>query len=126
VAAPKNHLVYRWIPSLVWMTVIFYFSSQSTSGVISNDPTVRFYVFKSFHLIEYAVLGFLLMYASKKIKIALPLAYLFACTDEVHQYFTYIRTSKFSDTLIDLMGIVVGLLCYKIVKKIFPDSFKWL
>jgi VanZ family protein len=106
------------------MIVIFYFSSRSTTGVITTDPTDRFYVFKSFHLIEYAVLGILLFVASQKIKIAIPMAYLYACTDEFHQLFTPNRTSKFTDTLIDLLGILIGLVIYKIIVKLFPGSFK--
>ena len=108
------------------MAVIFYFSSRSTTGVISTNSITRFYVFKSFHLIEYAVLAILLLFASGKIKITIPVAYLYACTDEIHQLFTYERTSKFTDTLIDLLGIVIGIVIYKIVKKSFPNSFKWL
>jgi len=97
------------------MAVIFYFSSLPTAGVISTNPTDRFYIYKSFHLIEYAVLGILLFIASRKIKIAVPIAYLYSCTDEIHQFFTPSRTSKFTDTLVDLLGIFIGLTIFKFV-----------
>lgn len=106
------------------MTVIFYFSSRSTAGVISTNPIDRFYIYKSFHLIEYAVLGILLFLAAKKINIIIPIAYLYSCTDEIHQFFTPGRTGKFTDTLIDLLGIFIGLFVYQLIKRLFPDSFK--
>lgn len=104
--------------------VIFYFSSRPTAGVISTDPTDRFFIFKTFHLIEYAILAVLLFIASHKIKIAVPMAYLYACTDEIHQLFTPTRTSKFTDTLIDLLGIIIGLVIFKVLQKLYPKSFK--
>ena len=104
------------------MAVIFYFSSRPTAGVISTDPIDRFYIYKTFHLIEYAVLGILLFIASKKYPTAIIFSYLYACTDEFHQLFTPGRTSKFTDTLIDLIGILIGLS----IIKLFPAAFKKL
>lgn len=100
------------------MAVIFFFSSRPTAGVISADPTIRFYVFKSFHLIEYAFLAITVYYGAGRFFPALLLSYLYACTDEIHQRFTYSRTSKFTDTLIDLLGIIIGLFLYWALKKI--------
>ncbi len=100
------------------MAVIFYFSSRPTSGVISADPLIRYYVFKSFHLIEYAVLGLTFYFAYQKFYPALFTAYLYACTDELHQLFTPGRSSRLSDTLIDLVGILIGLIIYQTFKKI--------
>lgn len=126
MAGQKIKPIFRWIPAVLWMAVIFYFSTRSTAGVISTDPTIRFFVFKSFHLIEYAILVILLFYASRKTTVSVLVAYLYACTDEFHQLFSPGRTSKFTDTLIDLLGIAIGLAVYKIIKKSFPGSFKWL
>jgi VanZ family protein len=96
------------------MAVIFYFSSQQTTGV-PGTYSERFVILKSFHLIEYALLGIMLFIAFTKYKSALITAYLYACTDEIHQLFTPGRTSKFTDTLIDLFGISLGLLTIKYI-----------
>ena len=106
------------------MIVIYYFSSLPTAGVISTDPTHRFYIFKSFHLIEYAVLGILLLYASRNTKIAIIITYLYACTDEIHQWFTPGRSFRLTDTLIDLIGILIGVFSFFLIKKLFTDSSK--
>lgn len=104
----------RFLPSIIWMAVIFYFSSQQTTA-IQGDYTERFIILKSFHLIEYATLGILLFIAFTKYKSTLITAYLYACTDEIHQYFVAGRTSKFTDTLIDLLGIILGIILFKFV-----------
>ena len=117
--------IVRFLPSVVWMMVIFYFSSRSTTGFGPTNPDSRFLLMKSFHLIEYAALGILLYYGYKKYSLSIITAYLYACTDEFHQSFTPGRTPRFTDTLIDLLGITLGsilianLLKIKFVKKIF-------
>jgi VanZ family protein len=98
------------------MFVIFYFSSRQTTGIGTN-ATDRFIILKSFHLIEYAFLAIVLYYGYLKYKHAVITAYLYACTDEIHQYFVPGRTSKFSDTLIDALGICIGLLIIKVIYK---------
>ena len=108
-------MIKRFLPALIWMAVIFYFSSQPTAGVITEEPTLRFYIFKSFHIIEYGVLGILFFNAFRKFKFSIPLAYLYGVSDEIHQIFTPGRTSRFTDTLIDLGGILIGSLVLKIV-----------
>ena len=40
---------------------------------------------------------------------AILISYLYACTDEFHQTFVTDRTGQFSDTLIDLLGIIIGI-----------------
>jgi len=99
----------KFIPALIWMLIIFYFSSRSTAGVGTNS-TDRFYILKSFHLIEYATLGILLFYGFLKYKYTIITAYLYAISDEIHQSFIPGRNCKFTDTLIDLAGIIIGLL----------------
>jgi VanZ family protein len=98
------------------MLVIFYFSSQQTTGIGTN-ATDRFLILKSFHVIEYAALGILLFYGFKKYKYAIITAYLYAVSDELHQYFVPGRTSRFRDTMIDLLGISLGLLILKLFLK---------
>lgn len=91
------------------MGVIFYFSSRSTVGFGGNNQTNRFLLLKSFHVIEYAFLAVLLFFGFKKYKPAIIIGYLYALSDEFHQSFVAGRTSRFRDTLIDLLGILIGL-----------------
>lgn len=105
----------RFLPALIWMSVIFYFSSRQTTGIGGDSYWFRFLILKSFHLIEYAILFILLNYALNNYFYSVIIAYLYGCSDEIHQLFTPGRTSKFTDTLIDLLGILIGLICFKFI-----------
>jgi VanZ family protein len=113
----------KFIPFVVWMSIIFYFSSRSTTGIGTNQ-TDRFLILKSFHLIEYAILVFLFLFAVYKRKLAIFIAYLYAVSDEIHQYFIPGRTGRLRDTLIDLIGILIGVFIFdkifSLKKKRFP------
>lgn len=109
MAQKKPNPILKFIPSLLWMAVIFYFSSKQTTGIGTN-ATDRFFILKSFHLIEYATLAVLLFFGYKKYKYTIITAYLYALTDEFHQTFVSGRTGRFRDTLIDLLGITIGLI----------------
>lgn len=108
----KIKKIVKFIPSFLWMAVIFYFSSRSTIGIGTNQ-TDRFLILKSFHLIEYSFLAFLLSFAILKKKWAIIIAYLYAISDELHQSFVPGRTSRFRDTLIDLVGIFIGIFIFQ-------------
>ena len=105
----------RFLPALIWMSVIFYFSFRQTTGIGGDSYWFRFLILKSFHLIEYAILFILLNYALNNYFYSVIIAYLYGCSDEIHQLFTPGRTSKFTDTLIDLLGILIGLICFKFI-----------
>lgn len=114
--------IIKFIPAILWMCVIFYFSSRSTTGIGTNEID-RFLILKSFHLMEYAFLAILLLYAIYKKSIVIFIAYLYAISDEIHQYFIPGRTSRFRDTLIDLIGILIGIFIFNnffpLIKKKF-------
>jgi VanZ family protein len=120
--------IIKFLPSIIWMAVIFYFSSRSTTGIGTN-ATNRFYILKSFHLIEYAFLAILLSLAILKKKWIILIGYLYAVSDEFHQSFVPGRTSRFRDTMIDLVGILIGIFIFKMfkdkIKRCYPNS-KWL
>jgi len=105
----------RFIPALIWMSVIFYFSTCQTTGIGGTSYWYRFLILKSFHLIEYAILFILINFALNSNLTSIILAYLYGVSDEIHQSFTPGRTPKFTDTLIDLTGIFLGFLIYKFV-----------
>ncbi len=105
----------RFLPAIIWMSVIFYFSSRQTTGIGGDSYWLRFLILKSFHLIEYAFLFILINYALNNNFYSIIIAYLYGCSDEIHQFFTPGRTSKFTDTLIDLLGVLIGLIVLKFI-----------
>lgn len=106
----------RFIPALLWMAFIFFLSSRQTTG-IGTTRVDRFLILKSFHLIEYAVLFVLLFFATKKKQLSFFISYLYAISDELHQSFVPGRMGKFSDTIIDLIGIYIGICSVQKLKK---------
>lgn len=104
----------RFLPAVIWMFVIYYFSSIPTN-IITGTTVKRFIILKSFHLVEYAVLSILIYFATIKYLPAIYISYVYALSDEMHQFFVPGRTSKFSDTLIDLGGILIGIIIIKIL-----------
>jgi VanZ family protein len=99
------------------MGVIFYFSTQQTAEIIP-ETVPHFIFFKSLHILEYATLAVLIFFALLKEKQALIFAYLYALSDEIHQTFISGRSGRFKDTLIDLLGIIIGLYVLKQLRKI--------
>ncbi|MBP9691345.1 VanZ family protein, partial [Candidatus Woesebacteria bacterium] len=94
-------LLWYWGPPIALMSIIFYLSSRQSIAV-SDEFTVNFIVFKSLHLIEYALLFFLLFRAyystlsrnnMKRIFLyAFVTALLYAISDEMHQTLVPTRT----------------------------------
>ena len=133
-----------WMVSFVWMGLIFWFSSQtSTESSASSDSVLSFFLRffriddmerilhtsalhrfctyilrKSAHLFLYTVLGGLFcvnisQYASTQLqRVVLPLSLgvLYACTDELHQYFVPGRACQVIDVCIDTAGVLLGML----------------
>ena len=113
-----------FLPSILWMLVIFFFSNRSSTG-IGGSLTHQFIIHKTFHLIEYAILGATFHFAFSKTKIFLQVqkytvftSYFYALTDELHQHFIPGRSGKITDTFIDLLGILIGLYLTKLFKKL--------
>jgi VanZ family protein len=112
----KKFNVIRFLPSIIWMIIIFHFSGQQTTG-ITGTFNQRFVILKSFHLIEYAILSVLLYFGYKKYKYAIFTGYLYAVSDEIHQRFIPGREGRIRDTFIDLLGIFIGIV---FIRYIFP------
>ncbi len=126
-----------WIPVLLWMSFIFWmstetFSSQNTASIV--EPIIRFLIpsivpemiemihwalRKLGHLAEYFVLGFLLFRAfrggSKELRIqrwtfsSFFVLIFYAASDEFHQSFVAARTASLNDVGIDIMGGMISL-----------------
>lgn len=85
---------------------------------------------KSAHFLIYMVLGILLISflgefsitRRKMILLAIFLAFLYACSDEVHQLFVTGRSGQFSDVILDTMGSVTGIYLYILLIKLFKKK----
>lgn len=111
-----NHKIIRFIPVIFWMVFIFFLSSRSTTG-IPIEGTSRFLLMKTLHLIEYTLLAILFNFGNYNLKTNICFAYVFACSDEFHQLFVPGREGKFTDTLIDLLGISFGTVISYFLRK---------
>ena len=96
-----------WAPVVLWAAVIFAFSSipELGTGLGIWDTVLR----KLAHTVEYAVLGGLILRASRSAPAAVLLASAYAVTDEVHQTFVTGRHGSPVDWLIDTAGAVLGV-----------------
>lgn len=122
---------YRFLPALLCMAAIFWFSSQPGSEVgravrplYDNTPTVGASVkipwLKIGHVVGYGALGAALLYGfemlRKKAAInALGVTLIYAITDELHQYFVPGRSAGIRDVLIDFSAAGITILITSIV-----------
>ena len=85
-----------------------------------------FIVRKGAHFSIYMVLGLLIMsyfkelylINNKGLLIAFIICFLYACSDELHQYFVPGRSSEFFDVLIDSSGSILGIYIYYFISTI--------
>jgi VanZ family protein len=107
----------RWLPPLIWMGIIFYFSSYPKVSIAENS-LYAFVFFKTLHLIEYGILFFLLFRALNSFdeeKLSLKymfaftflIAILYALSDEIHQTFVPTREGRLRDVFIDTAGMLL-------------------
>ena len=139
----KNKKMISWIILILWMGIIFFMSHQpgevSSSqsdlvlklfqfiGVELNDyfgELATFIIRKAAHFSEYMIL-FLLAYnvsryyENKKINLYLIIfVFLYACSDEFHQYFIPGRSMAFKDVLIDTSGGIFGYIVISFIERI--------
>lgn len=116
----------RGLSLLIWMGVIFFFSSLSGSEYPYQVTLSYFMERKGAHVIEYAALMFFVarfvmaVFPRETIKRVLSLAAVFSITygasDELHQFFVPYRGAKISDVLIDGLGaLLMGILLWLIM-----------
>ena len=110
-----------FIPIFLWAGLIFFFSHQPglASGFANSWD---FFLRKTAHIFEYAILAFLLirnleernLEFKKALALSFFIATLFAISDEYHQSFISAREGKISDVGIDALGIMIaGWLSWK-------------
>lgn len=135
--------IIRWCLLVAWM--IFIFVMSNTPGNESNDQSqfivnlfsnlgidlnsalgdlTTFVVRKGAHFTEYFILFVLLnrlssLYNEKRYnKITLiAIVFLYACTDEIHQYFIEGRAARFADVIIDTLGGIFAAITALISEK---------
>jgi VanZ family protein len=132
-----GELLKYWAPPIIWMSTIFWFSTDSFSGDNTGSllwkvvsfiypgvtrelfDSIHFYVRKAGHFTEYAILALLLFRAFRSVArerwrlrwalSSLLVAFLYASLDEYHQTFTRRRTGSVYDSLIDTSGAAAAL-----------------
>ena len=94
-----------------------HYDEMSISEQESLYDDLTFYIRKSAHFTEYAVLGVLVFWCLYKLKdkrlrtaCAVLLGSLYSATDELHQLFSEWRSCELRDMLIDTGGVLVGAL----------------
>lgn len=147
----KRRIIYNvaiWILTVLWLCVIFYFSSMPSNksdeltsfvikllknlfGIEASQgeliekfgilQSIDFFVRKTAHLTEYAVLGVLSFLSLKdlrcaflrrrlfKVSASLLSCLMYAASDEIHQMFVPGRNAAARDVLIDFCGSVIGV-----------------
>jgi VanZ family protein len=105
--------LHLWLPPLLYMAVIFHFSSES-----HPLPELTALVWdKLLHTIEYGGLGLLMCRAllgegisrAKAALLALIVASMYGVSDEWHQAFVPFRSSDVLDWVADTIGSVFGV-----------------
>jgi VanZ family protein len=108
-----RRLASTWLPVLVWLAIIFTFSTRHGGGHL---PAAEIAVRKLAHVTEYLILTLLLVRALRRSRVAaaLPIAagaaLAYACSDEWHQSFVPGRTATPRDVAIDGVGIALATL----------------
>ncbi|HEV2911973.1 MAG TPA: VanZ family protein [Pyrinomonadaceae bacterium] len=144
-ATTLRRRVWRYGPLVLWMALIFFFSTAelsagNTSRIvrpvllwlfpgISEESLLRahFLTRKAAHFTEYAILALLAaraFYGSSRktlrrrwFTVALTLVILYALSDEYHQSFVPSRTGSVYDSMIDASGGLAALLFLALRRK---------
>ncbi len=112
-----------WLPVIIWTGIIFILSAiPNLKSGLEQDFIFR----KIAHILEYAILTFLLFRAfraggtktKKAIILSIIITFLYALSDEYHQTFIFGREGRLEDVGIDSIGILITSLIwyYKNVK----------
>ncbi len=105
-------LLGEWLPALVLMSVIFWFSSQSHLPGPS-EKSQDFLLKKLAHVLAYAALALCYLrgvhLARRPFLLAFLLAAAFAATDEFHQSVVPLREATLRDVVIDSMAGALAL-----------------
>lgn len=139
-----NKRFFYLLSSIIWMGVIFYFSSQNADassedssiirnfliGVFTDSPSetllyiAEVFVRKVAHISEFFILAVLVYKTltsfdiqAKKAVICIIVCFLYAVSDEVHQFFVPGRACRWYDVLIDTCGSLFAVGIFELLKK---------
>ncbi|MDF2820305.1 MAG: VanZ family protein [Clostridiales bacterium] len=145
----KRRKILSYTMLIIWMILIFYFSSQvaDDSNQISTgimDKVIdfinrlfpnssfdftnfNFIIRKSAHFIVYFILGILAFNVIKSEGIqgykliiqALSICVIYAISDEIHQIFVSGRSGQVKDVILDSLGASTGLFLYYGVGRLY-------
>jgi VanZ family protein len=109
-----SRAVLAWVPVALWAGLIFGLSAVPDlgTGLGTWDLVLR----KIAHFCEYAILGFLLVRATRREPVAFALGVLYAASDEIHQHFVPGRHAAVRDVAIDSAGVLVGVLAARRIR----------
>lgn len=140
----KRKVIY-WCLLIIWMSIIFFMSNQPSQvsdghsrlvvqilmfiGADINSASAdlaNFIVRKVAHFTEYMILAYLIFNVlefyckdrNKLILFSIALVFMYASSDEIHQYFIPGRECAFRDVLIDTSGGITAIIITNILKKI--------
>jgi len=109
----------RLLMLVLWCAVIFAFSHRPGSGIPFDPPLWYVLERKGAHVFEYAVLAllawryFVTIFRRESVTRVLMLTAAFALSygmlDELHQFFIFGRGARFTDILVDGLGILFAL-----------------
>lgn len=140
-----NSKLLYWLPPLIWMAAIFYFSTDSFSGentgsllyniahwffpslTVEQFRPYHFWIRKAAHFTEYGIMAMLLFRAFRSgnerpwqwrwaILSWLIIAG-YALMDEYHQTLTTSRTGTIKDSFIDILGGTTALLVLWLMRR---------
>jgi len=107
--------LFRLFP-IVYMVAVFVMSSMPSNAIVElPDSQLDAFIKESLHLVEFAILYFLLVLAfltmrglTEKINlVCLFIASLYGITDEIHQSFVPYRSATLIDVVKDITGVLV-------------------
>lgn len=144
----KHKQIISWLVVILWMTLIFYLSSQpvyqsnnlskkitevivgtvkkTSPNIDFNIARINYILRKNAHFFAYLVLGLLMMNASRRngisgtklVLLSLGICVFYAISDEIHQLFVPGRGGQVKDVLIDSAGAIVGIGVYELVNRL--------
>jgi VanZ family protein len=110
-----------WIPTLIWIGLIFSFSAHPSLQA-SQINWQDFFIKKTAHVVEYCILSILFDYSlrhtthfsrSKRLIYTLAFIAVYAASDEFHQSFTPGREPRIRDVVIDILGGSIGIYLHR-------------
>ena len=128
-----HHFLYYWLPFLLWLLLIYSFSSHPTKAT-SDIYWEDFIIKKLAHIVEYAILTAFLYRALlssgiRKKEAALTsifFALVYGMTDEYHQSFIPGREPRIRDIVFDTIGSLLAIfIIWKLLPKAPPRLKTW-